>query len=90
MRFLEMTPDRLKFRWDDNAYGSLIWVILGTHMTYLLAAAAEFFIMALWVTRHQFDPKHALDVTLLGGYWYWTVATWVLCYATVYLGARFL
>jgi heme/copper-type cytochrome/quinol oxidase subunit 3 len=90
LRFFEMQPSHLKFRWDDNAYGSVIWIILGTHLTYLLAAVAEFFIMVLWLTVHSFDPKHGLDVTLLGGYWYWTAATWVACYATVYIGARVL
>jgi cytochrome c oxidase subunit 3 len=88
LRFFELQPSSLKFRWDDNAYGSIIWMIIGTHLTYLLAGVAEFFIMQAWLHKHEFDPKHGLDVTLLGGYWYWTAATWVLCYATVYIGAR--
>jgi cytochrome c oxidase subunit III len=90
LRFFEMTPSHLKFRWDDNAYGSIIWVILGTHLTYMLTMAAELFIMALWVTRHNLDPKHGLDVTLAGGFWYWAAATWAGCYAVVYWGARLL
>ncbi|HEX4793330.1 MAG TPA: cytochrome c oxidase subunit 3 [Humisphaera sp.] len=90
LRFLEMRSSHLKFRWDDNAYGSVIWVILGTHLTYLLGAAAEFFIMLLWIIRHALDPKHGLDVTLAGGYWYWATIVWILCYATVFIGARVL
>ena len=90
LRFLEMQSSHLKFRWDDNAYASVIWVILGTHLTYLLAAAAEFLIMVLWIMRHSLDPKHGLDVTLAGGYWYWAAATWVACYLTIYVGARVL
>ena len=90
LRFMEMRSSHLKFRWDDNAYGSLVWTILGLHLTYLLGAAAEFFIIGLWIFRHDLDPKHGLDVTLMGIYWYWTVATWVLCFATVYIGARVL
>ena len=90
MRFFELNPAHLKFRWDQNAYGSIIWVILGTHLTYLLAAAAEFFIMVFWIFRHGLDPKHGLDVTLAGGYWYWAAATWVACYLVVYVGARVL
>jgi len=90
MRFLQMQPTHLKFRWDENAYGSIIWVILGTHLTYLVAAAAEFFIMAAWVMRHGIDFKHGLDVELAGIYWYWVVATWVVCYMVVYFGPRWL
>ena len=90
LRFLELQSYHLKFRWDDNAYASVIWVILGTHLTYLIAGAAEFFIMLLWMIRHGLDPKHGLDVTLAGGYWYWATATWLVCYAVVYFGARVL
>jgi cytochrome c oxidase subunit 3 len=87
MRFYEFPG--LHFRWYDNAYGSITWVILGTHLTYLLAQAAEFFIMALWLSRKPIDPKHGLDVTLAGGYWYWVAATWIAAYATVYIAPRF-
>jgi cytochrome c oxidase subunit I+III len=89
MRFFELRPGHLKFRWDSNAYGSIVWMIIGTHFTYLLAAVAEFGIMLAWILKHSFDPKHGLDVTLLGGYWYWTAATWLACYGVVYFGARF-
>ena len=78
------------FRWDENAYGSIVWTILGTHLTYLLATSAEFLIMVLWVMRHGIDKKHGLDVTLAGGYWYWAAGTWVAIYAVVYWGARVL
>lgn len=90
LRFMEMRSSHLKFKWDDNAYASTIWTILGLHLTYLLGAVAEFFIMVLWIHKHSLDPKHGLDVTLAGGYWYWTAITWVACFATVYIGARVL
>lgn len=89
MRFFEFRTENLHFRWDDNAYGSITWIILGTHLTYLLAMAAEFLIMALYLMRHPLDPKHALDVTLAGGYWYWVAATWIAVYLTVYIAPRF-
>jgi heme/copper-type cytochrome/quinol oxidase subunit 3 len=88
VRFLEFPHTH--FKWNDNAYASIVWTILGTHLTYLLAAAAEFFIMLLWLIPNRLEPKHALDVTLCGGYWYWIAGTWILCYAVVYFGARVL
>jgi heme/copper-type cytochrome/quinol oxidase subunit 3 len=87
MRFFEFPG--LHFKWYHNAYGSVTWLILGTHLTYLIAQAAEFFIMALWLSRKPIDEKHALDVTLAGGYWYWVAATWIAAYATVYIAPRF-
>jgi cytochrome c oxidase subunit III len=90
LRFLEMTPGHLKFRWDQNAYASAIWTIVGLHLTYLLGALAEFFIIWVWVLRHGLDFKHGLDVSLMADYWYWVIGTWAACYLTVYWGARFL
>jgi cytochrome c oxidase subunit III len=80
----------LKFRWDENAYGSIIWTMIGMHLTYILAATLEFFILGLWLFTHPIDDKRALDVTLCGGYWYWVTGTWIVVYAVVYFGARLL
>jgi cytochrome c oxidase subunit 3 len=88
LRFYEFPG--LKFKWNTNAYGSVLWWILGMHLTYLIAAALEFFIMALWVFLHPIDDNHALDVTLAGGYWYWLAGVWVVVYFVVYFGARVL
>jgi len=76
------------FWWNDNAYGSIVWTMLGTHYLYLLAATLELFVILLWLVVHPIDPKHALDTTLCGGYWYWMVATWVVFYATLYISPR--
>ena len=76
------------FWWNDNAYGSIVWAILGTHATYLLAASLEFLIMGAWVATHELDPAHALDVTLAGGYWYWLAGVFVVVYAVVYWAPR--
>jgi heme/copper-type cytochrome/quinol oxidase subunit 3 len=90
LRFMELSGKHLKFDWDENAYASTVWTILGLHLTYLLGSAAEFFIMGAWIFRHRLDHKHGLDVSLAGIYWYWVVGTWVVCYAFVYWGARIL
>lgn len=77
-------------RFNDNAYASLVWTMLGLHLTYLLVAAGEMLIMVLWIHRAQLDEHHAHDVVLTGIYWYWVVGTWALLYAVVYVGARVL
>jgi heme/copper-type cytochrome/quinol oxidase subunit 3 len=76
----------LKFKWDDNAYGSIVWTIMVMHMTYLIAAAVEFLVMAAWTTRHGLDEHHALDVTLGAFYCYWVAGTWLVVYGVVFVG----
>jgi cytochrome c oxidase subunit 3 len=78
------------FKWDDNAYGSIVWAILGMHLTYLIAGGAEFLVMGVWVLTHPLDEKHALDVTLAGGYWYWVGGTQIVLYLVIYFAPRIL
>jgi cytochrome c oxidase subunit 3 len=88
LRFYEF--DSLLFKWDDNAYGSIIWVILGTHLLHLFAMCAEDIFLLSWTAVEGLDKKHALDITVTAVYWYWIVGTWIFLYALVYLTPRFL
>jgi heme/copper-type cytochrome/quinol oxidase subunit 3 len=79
-----------KFWWNDNAYASIVWTILGMHLLYSVSGALEFLVMGLYIVSHDLDEAHALDVTLAGIYWYWVVGTGVILYGVVYWGARLL
>ena len=72
------------FKWDDNAYASIVWTILGMHLIYLVGTGLEFFIACVWTLTHPLDEKHALDITLIGGYWYWACAIWLPTYVILY------
>ena len=78
------------FWWNDNAYASTVWTTLAVHLSYQLVAAGEVLVMGLWIARHKLDEKHALDVTLAGGFWYWVAGTGVVVYVVIFWGARFL
>src|SRR4051812_152941 len=49
----------LKFRWDDNAYGSLVWAIVFMHLTYLVAATLEVAATTTWIFLHGMDESLA-------------------------------
>jgi cytochrome c oxidase subunit III len=72
------------FWYDDNAYGSVVWTILGLHAIYILTGVVEFALMAAFAARHGFEDKHGLDVTLMGGFWYWLAGIWLITYVIVY------
>lgn len=82
--------DALHFKWDDNAYGSITWTILGMHLIHLIILCAEDIYLAVWTFAKGLDDNHALDLTVTATYWYWIVGVWVFLYALVYLGPRFL
>ena len=80
----------LNFRWDDNAYGSIVWTILGLHLLHLIVGSLENSIMLAWALLKGLDKKHARDVRVNAVYWYWIAGTWVILWAVVYLGPRVL
>jgi len=86
LSFFELRDTR--FWWNDNAYASIVWVTLCLHLTYILAGSLEFLVMGAWIWTHEIDDKHALDVTLAGGYWYWVTGIGVIVYAVVFLSPR--
>jgi len=79
-----------KFWWNDNAYASTVWTTLGLAVTYQLAALGEFVIMLAWILLHPLDDKHAMDVTLAGGFWYWVAGTGLVLYVVLFWGPRIL
>jgi cytochrome c oxidase subunit 3 len=88
LRFYEFSA--VHFKWDDNAYASCVWTILGMHLLHLFVASGEFLFLATFAFRCPLDDSHALDVTLAAAYWYWVVGIWLLLYGLVYFGPRLL
>ena len=79
----------VRFRWDSNAYGSIVWFILGMHLAHLITVTLEAFLLTLWTPMRKFDMKHRVDITVVAIYWYWVAAIWILLYAIIYLSPRF-
>lgn len=78
----------MQFRWDSNAYGSVVWFILGMHALHLLVLTSETVLLMIWTLTREFDMKHRVDVVTLGVYWYWVVAVWLVLFAIVYFTPR--
>ena len=77
-------------RWDDSAYGSIVWLILGFHSTLLLADILETGVFYMIFRRGRIEPKHYPDVEDAGFYQYFLSFVWVPLYAIIYWGAWFL
>jgi len=88
IRFVEFRE--VHFSWDDNAYASVVWMLLGAHLLHLVVASLEGFVTATHLFTHALDEKRALDVTVSCAYWYWVVGIWLVTYGLVYFGARWL
>jgi heme/copper-type cytochrome/quinol oxidase subunit 3 len=76
------------FRWDSNAYGSVVWFLLGMHMMHLAILTTEAVLLAVWIFTREYDMKHRVDIVTLAVYWYWVVAIWLVIYGVVYFTPR--
>ena len=76
------------FRWDSNAYGSVVWFLLGMHMMHLAILTTEAALLAVWIFTREYDMKHRVDIVTLAIYWYWVVAVWLVIYGVVYFTPR--
>jgi cytochrome c oxidase subunit III len=76
------------FRWDSNAYGSVVWFMLGMHMLHLCVLTTEAVLLAIWIFTREYDMKHRVDIVTLAIYWYWVAGIWLLLYAIIYFTPR--
>jgi cytochrome c oxidase subunit III len=82
LRAFEFTT--LYTSWDDNAYGSIVWVILGLHTLHIATDLVDTFVLtALMWTRHG-QGKRFSDVEDNAVYWDFVVLSWLPIWALLY------
>ncbi|HET7888345.1 MAG TPA: cytochrome c oxidase subunit 3 [Bradyrhizobium sp.] len=75
----------LRVNWDTNAYGSVIWVLLGLHTTHLITDLVDTLVLAALVfTRHGRTPRRLGDVQDNAMYWNFVVLAWLPIYGCIY------
>jgi cytochrome c oxidase subunit I+III len=86
VRFLEFT--QLHCRWDSNAYGSLVWGLLGLHTLHLVTDLYDTGVLTVMFFTGPLESKRFVDVSENGVYWYFVVLTWLPIYAVIYWAPR--
>jgi cytochrome c oxidase subunit 3 len=87
LRVMEFTT--LYVKWDQNAYGSLVWFLLGLHTTHIVTDVGDTLVLtALMFTRHA-RGKRFSDVEDNAVYWYFVIASWIPIYLLIYWLPRF-
>jgi cytochrome c oxidase subunit I+III len=86
IRFVEF--QHLNVRWDTNAYGSVVWVLVGLHTVHVLTDFLDSTVLAAMIFFTPVDERRFVDVAENALYWYFVVLTWLPIYAVVYFGSR--
>jgi cytochrome c oxidase subunit III len=74
--------------WDYNAYGSLVWALLGFHTVHLLTDEVDSAVLAAVMFIGPLEESRFVDVSENSLYWYFVLGSWVPIYAVVYLAPR--
>jgi cytochrome c oxidase subunit III len=75
--------------WDSNAYGSVVWVLLGFHTTHVISDVVDSVALEVLLFTGPMGKSHFVDAAENSLYWHYVVATWIPVYAFIYLAPRF-
>jgi cytochrome c oxidase subunit III len=83
VRFFEFPA--LNVSWDTNAYGSIVWMLLGLHTTHIITDVVDTLVLtALMFTRHGDNLRRFGDVQDNAMYWNFVVLAWLPIYCCIY------
>jgi heme/copper-type cytochrome/quinol oxidase subunit 3 len=86
LRGLELTA--LNVRWDADAYGSVVWLIMLLHTTHLVTDTWDTSVLDVLFFTGPLEGKRFVDVSENAVYWDFVVLSWLPIYAVIYFGAR--
>lgn len=88
LRVLEFAT--LHVRWDSNAYGSMVWVLLGLHTVHLLTDFIDTLVLQAMLYSEPVGPRRFLDAAENAFYWDFVVLSWIPIYLVIYWAPRVL
>ena len=77
-------------RWNEHAYGSILWAITGFHFTHVVSAILGTAVVAVLAWRDYFTPERQLGVVVDTLYWYFVAGVFVPIYLVLYWAPRWL
>ena len=80
----------LNCRWDDNAYASITWLLLGLHSVHIATDVVDSAVLLGVLFFGPVTERRFVDVSENSDYWYFIVLWWVPVYLTLYFAPRWL
>ena len=73
------------FAIDDSAYGTIYYVLTGTHFVHVAAGAVLLAATAIFLRMPAFTRDHHAAVEAVAYYWHFVFVVWLALYATIFL-----
>ena len=80
----------LNVRWDSHAYGSLVWMLLGTEAVVLVVAALVIWVLTAYMFWGPVEGRRFVNVYESADYWLLAVVLWLATWAVIYVAPRVL
>jgi len=80
----------LNCRWDDNAYGSIVWVLISMRTIHVATDVVDSAVLLVMAFTQPLTRKRYVDLSENSLYWYFIVAWWVPIYLVIYFAPRWL
>ena len=80
----------LNCRWYDNAYGSIVWSLIGIHTGHLITEFIETAVLFGVSLTPKMEGTRLADAAINSDYWYFVVITALLVDFVIYGTTRFL
>lgn len=77
---------RLPFNWQDNAYGSLFYVLGGFAFLWLVSALIINGFLQYWAWEGRYSAWRRWAIENGALFWFAMIAGWLIIFATLYLG----
>jgi cytochrome c oxidase subunit I+III len=88
LRAFEYT--HLNCRWDSNAYGSIVWVLLSLHTLHVATDVVDSAVLDALLFIGPVTDRRFVDVSENSLYWDFIVVWWIPIYLTIYFVPRWL
>lgn len=73
------------FQISSSAYGTLFFVLTGTHLAHVLAGAVLLTALTIFLGKPAFTRDHSAGVEGIAYYWHFVFVIWLAVYGTIYL-----
>ena len=86
VRVMEFTS--LNVTWSRDAYGSIVWLLLGLHTTHIATDVLDTAVLTALMFIGPVEERRFVDVSENAMYWYFVVASWLPIYGVLYWAPR--
>jgi heme/copper-type cytochrome/quinol oxidase subunit 3 len=78
----------LNVQWDHDAYGSIVWLLLGLHTTHIVTDFLDSAVLTVLMFIGPIEERRFIDVEENAVYWYFVVFAWLPIYGVIYWAPR--